>query len=356
MDLSSFSASYLEAKTRFREALIRAGGELRAYPIDLGTGEDLTIDVGLLGPAGSVSAVVVSSGCHGVEGFFGSATQLQWLKNVSDRTTGLDRRVVLIHAINPFGFAHIRRFNEDNVDLNRNFLRNIADYQGSPAGYESLDGFLNPKSAPSLFEPFRIKSLWNIWRRGLPALKASIAGGQYEFPRGLFFGGKGPCRSTKIIQEHFDSWISPARDVVHIDLHSGLGKSGSVKLLLIDHVNSESHRWFEKTFGRESIQPVTETDGVAYPVCGILGEWIRSQMGVRSYRFAGAEYGTHDIIRVLGAVRRENRCHWYCDTNSNAAKAAKAELLECFCPAAPEWRRQVLVSGVDIIEKCISHM
>src|SRR5690606_39367139 len=32
-----------------------------------------------------------------------------------------DTAVLLIHAINPYGFSHIRRVNEDNIDLNRNF-------------------------------------------------------------------------------------------------------------------------------------------------------------------------------------------------------------------------------------------
>jgi hypothetical protein len=30
--------------------------------------------------------------------------------------------IVFVHALNPFGFKHHRRVNEDNVDLNRNFL------------------------------------------------------------------------------------------------------------------------------------------------------------------------------------------------------------------------------------------
>ena len=38
--------------------------------------------------------------------------------------------VVLIHAINPFGYAWHRRFNENNVDINRNFLLAEEAYVG----------------------------------------------------------------------------------------------------------------------------------------------------------------------------------------------------------------------------------
>lgn len=30
--------------------------------------------------------------------------------------------IVLVHAVNPFGFLNNRRWNENGVDLNRNFL------------------------------------------------------------------------------------------------------------------------------------------------------------------------------------------------------------------------------------------
>ena len=58
-------------------------------------------------------------------------------------------RYVLIHGVNPFGFSNLRRCNEDNVDVNRNFLESGDDYMGAPDGYAGLDSFLNPESPPS---------------------------------------------------------------------------------------------------------------------------------------------------------------------------------------------------------------
>ena len=63
---------------------------------------------------------------HGVEALFGSAVQLAFMEQADGRLAASGGSgVVLIHAINPFGFAWRRRFNENNVDLNRNFL--LAD-------------------------------------------------------------------------------------------------------------------------------------------------------------------------------------------------------------------------------------
>ena len=57
------------------------------------------------------------------ENVVGSAVQLAWLSQ-RHRTLSVpeDAAIVLVHALNPFGFAWRRRWNENKVDLNRNFL------------------------------------------------------------------------------------------------------------------------------------------------------------------------------------------------------------------------------------------
>ena len=37
---------------------------------------------------------------------------------------------------------------------------------------------------------FALRAGWLILREGMPSLKQSVVGGQYEYPKGLFFGGK----------------------------------------------------------------------------------------------------------------------------------------------------------------------
>lgn len=222
-----YSPNYAAARRRFRDLALAANARIEQHPINILGREhgSLTIDVAIIGCDEPSWSVVLSSGIHGIEGFFGSALQCTWLEQLTTKGITLENgNIVLIHAVNPYGFESLRRTNEHNVDLNRNFLMSHEDYHGAPNGYETLNGFLNPSSPPSSFEPFLLKALWKLWRMGLPALKNSIAGGQYEFPRGLFFGGHGREQSTVIIQDGIERWIVGARDIVHLDFHSGLGQ------------------------------------------------------------------------------------------------------------------------------------
>lgn len=352
MGQNFFSRTYADARRRFMDAATKAGAELTSYKIDAESDEQLFIDVAVLS-GNQDSAIVVSSGVHGVEGFFGSAVQLARLDNVNARTSGRDVRWVFIHGVNPFGFSKLRRFNEHNVDLNRNFLASNDDYAGVPFGYAGLNRFLNPESAPSRFEPFKLKAIWNIWRMGLPALKEAVAGGQYEYPRGLFFGGKEACQSTRIVQQNFESWIGSSENIVHIDFHSGLGEFGKYRLLLIEPPDSEYYSWYADVFGPECIEALTQPEGIAYTASGVLGEWIQTKLSGRNYRFVAAEFGTYDVIRVLGAIRAENRAHFHSSSSSSDYQQAKAELLECFCPKDATWRDQVIESGLRIMDQSI---
>ena len=127
----AYSSDYDSARQRFRVGAAAAGAKLSAHPVSA-TGFDtgaLTIDVAELGGEPNGPVVVLSSGLHGVEGFFGSAIQLETLARF--RRGGLElgsTRILLVHALNPYGFATLRRTSQENVDLNRNFLATDQSY------------------------------------------------------------------------------------------------------------------------------------------------------------------------------------------------------------------------------------
>lgn len=348
MSESPFSRDYPEARRRFIEAADAAGAVLRAHQF-VGR-DDLTIDVATIGPPDR-PAILVTSGLHGVEGFFGSAIQLELLRSLQ-RQRADDVRYVLVHALNPYGFDEVRRFNENNVDLNRNFLLDGQTYSGHPDGYAELDAFLNPQSPPSPFEPFRLKALWRIWTNGLQKLKNCVAGGQYDFPKGIFFGGSEASETMQIVRDHCEEWIGDAERIVHLDFHSGLGAFGEFVLLLTEPADSPLCDWYSSTFGATPIEPrlaTDEDDGTSYSAQGVFGEWMQGRLNSRHYRFAAAEVGTYGVIRVLGAVRNENRAHHHAARESRAFERAKRELLECFCPKSPRWRSEVVERGLDLV-------
>jgi hypothetical protein len=317
------------------------------YPIR--DGSDLTIDVALFD--GTVeSTLVVSSGVHGVEGPFGSAVQLAWLDRFRQQGRASGVGLVFIHAVNPFGFAHHRRWNEDNVDLNRNFLDEVEDYAGAPSGYVRVQSLLNPETIPSRTEPFRLKAAWTVLRFGLPVIKQAIASGQYEYPKGLFFGGKQACASTLLLRDHIDSWVGDASQIVHLDLHTGLGRFADYRLLLDGDAGPEEAEWFASVFGEQLVERFT-ADGTAYRARGTLGRSLTHQLRKRRYRFATVEFGTYGLVRVLAALRAENRVHHYA-SDRNRFAWVENELRECFCPKSLRWRRAVVDKSMTILDRC----
>lgn len=351
--LGAFSVDYFAARQRFREAAARLGWQLEAHPIATAgpNGEELSIDVGYSSGGESENVLVVSSGLHGVEGFFGSAVQLALLQHwVSADPPPI--KCVFLHALNPYGFAWLRRFDEHNVDLNRNFLLPGEKFQGAPEGYAQLDAFLNPRRPPSRWEPFSIKALWLIAKRGMPALRQAVASGQYEFPRGLFFGGDGPSELQPLLDDNLSRWLHGSRRVVHLDFHTGLGRMGECKLLIDYALSDRQRNWLADRFGADAFE-ACDPGGVAYDARGGFGRWCVSRHLAPEYLFACAEFGTYRPVKVLAGLRAENQAHHWGAASSAGTRQAKERLQELFCPAATRWRVQVIERSLELIAQAL---
>ncbi|MCA9535463.1 MAG: DUF2817 domain-containing protein [Myxococcales bacterium] len=352
-----FSSDYLASRTRFRAAAEAAGFALQAYGIGHKgpRGEDLTLDVAVRGAANPERVVIVSSGTHGIEGFFGAAVQTAALEGElgAGWEPPADTRVVFIHAINPYGFAHIRRVNEDNIDLNRNFVKSSGKYAGAPEDYARLDDLLNPQSAPTALDPFLAKAGVQLAKHGFNALKNAIAQGQYEFPRGLFFGGKGPSKSLTLLAELLPPLVGSAKRVVHLDFHTGMGKWGTY-VLAVDFPNdSERVRRLRREFGHEAVQGL-DPSGVLYEINGSLGGWLQDQFPEVEYDCMLAEYGTHNVIEVLSAMREENRAHHHCAPGSAAHQKAKQRFKEAFFPESRAWQTSAVRDSLKIVRQALA--
>ena len=352
-----FASDYLASRTRFRAAAEAAGFELRAYPIGLTgpRGEELTVDFAVQGDPGAKRVVVVSSGTHGIEGFYGGAVQTAVLEN--ELAKGWKRpagtRVVFVHAVNPYGFAYIRLVNEDNIDLNRNFVKSARTYSGAPEDYARLDDLLNPVSPPTAMDPFLARAGVQLAKHGFKALKNAIAQGQYEFPKGLFFGGKGPSKSLRILAEALPPLVQGAERVVHLDFHTGMGKWGTY-VLAVDFPNdSPRTERLRREFGDKAVQGL-DPNGVLYEINGSLGGWLQDQFPGLEYDCMLAEYGTHHVIEVLTAMREENRAHQYASHGSAIHLAAKRRFKEAFCPESRAWQADSVRDGRKLVRQALA--
>jgi hypothetical protein len=374
-DADHFSADYRTARARFRTAAAGRGAATEAFSTAAGTA-DLTIDAAVLGTDRPRRLLIVTSGLHGVECFFGSAVQLALFADTltTYRLPG-GAAIVLLHALCPFGFDQLRRTNEDNVDLNRNFLKPGEKYTGSPPGYADLEPLLNPARPPSRWDLFAPRLYLTGIIRGNRAVRSAIAGGQYEYSRGLFYGGSGPAATHRILAEQLPRWTDSAERIVHVDFHTGLGRWATYKVLTARGENDPATGTLRSWFG-----PAVEAAGTgptAYKNRGGIDEWLEDRLADRECYSVCAEFGTYGPLAVLSALRAENQAHHWAKTSERpepdaparetgslagalgsgwkggTVGLAKRRLCEVFAPKERDWRRAVVRQGVAIVRQAL---
>jgi hypothetical protein len=350
-----FPTDYADSRRRFVASATGAGLSLTTYahPTERGpAGEELACDVARFGPMAPRAILLISSGTHGVEGFCGSGCQAALLHEGILRSFPADVAVVLVHAINPYGFAHLRRGNEDNVDLNRNFIDHGQDYP-NPA-YDEIHGWLIPDDWDG---PARARADAEIARyietRGMRAFQVALSSGQYAHADGLFYGGRRPVWSNttwrRVLREH----CSQTDRVVAIDLHTGLGPSGVGESVCVTD-EAEFHR-AQDLFGN-TVSWTGGGDSVSAQIGGSLVHGAHEELGAGRLTMIGLEYGTHPIPVTLEALRAET---WLCargDVDTAQGQRIKQALRAAFYVDTPEWKRAVVEQLFSLVERVRSRM
>ena len=352
--ISMFADTYDQARAQFLAAAIHSDARRSTFTIAARgpQGEELAIDTARVGSERPHTLVLLTSGVHGVEGYAGSALQQLWLARFAhDLPPNVS--VLLVHAVNPFGFAHGRRVNENNVDLNRNAL---TDFPGpTNAGYARVNRWLNPTTPVPVLDDFLLRGLWYRLRDGKPALQQAIAGGQYHFPQGLFYGGDNTQESLRIIAGILgDAGLQSAHTVLHIDLHTGLGKRGSYEMLLDYAPDSAPFTAFTRWFDPAHVVSDHAAGAANYVAHGMLTQLIeRTFSAARTYTTV-VDFGTVTSTRILKALRTENRLHHHGCADASRALRVRAKLRNAFYPPDLAWRDSILAHGHDIFTRLSS--
>ena len=337
-----FSESYAEARPKFCNAAAAVGGALRSWfnPKARGpAGELLFLDTARFGPVDAANMLVLIAGTHGVEGHCGSGAQIAWLRNGGPAKLPRDTGALLVHAINPYGFAWSRRVTEDNVDLNRNFVDHDKAYPQN-TGYEALAAAILPEewNDASLAETNRVFEGY-AQKHGAFGLQGAISGGQYGHPDGIFFGGHAPTWSNRTIRAIAREELSRARRIGVIDFHTGLGPFGHGELICAVAPSAKSFQraksWYPEMTSPES---GTSTSAV---VVGVMTDAFPQELPDAEVTSIAIEYGTYSVTEVLGAVRADNWLHQRGDLASTQGKAIKADIKERFFPSGDKWRDMV---------------
>ncbi|HEX6980281.1 MAG TPA: M14 family metallopeptidase [Alphaproteobacteria bacterium] len=349
-----FPRDYADARARFLEAARDAGATVTSYqnPLRGPGGERLFTDVGWWGPADAERVFMTISATHGVEGFCGALCQIAWFAEGLVRELPRGIALAAVHAINPHGFAWLRRVTEDNVDLNRNFVDHTKPYPVN-AGYEALADAIAPAEwTPASRAAAQAKLDAYAARHGAKALQAAISSGQYSHPLGIFFGGHAPTWSHRTLLAILDRFCARARHVAVLDFHTGLGPYGYGEIIGALPAKSEGFRRIQEWLSGEATSPDLG-DSSSAPLYGINQPGMAARVPHAAFSGIALEYGVRPLDETLNALRADNWLHAHGDLDSAQAREIKAEMRRVFYGDTDAWKAMVWERAVDVTRRML---
>jgi len=341
-----FAQSYAQARGKFLAAAEAAGLAVRshAHPLRGRDGEALAMDVARFGPADAPAVLLVSSACHGVEGFCGSGVQNALLADADFHAaaSAAGVAVLYIHALNPHGFSWWRRTTHENVDLNRNW-QDFSQPLPENRDYDDLAHLLVPPTWPPSDE-VRASIDAFVERRGAMALQTAISGGQYKHPEGLFYGGRNPTWSRQTLGQVLDEHGRRCARLGWIDVHTGLGPNGLGERI---HANRDdatalarARAWWGA--GVTSIHDGTSTSAV---ITGMIWGAVYAHCAQAEYTGIAMEYGTEPVRTVTDALRADQWLEVHPEASAEQRRALKQQIRDAFYTDTDAWKQRIVEQG-----------
>lgn len=355
-----FSDSYREGREKFLTACRQAGLAVHSHThptLEGPSGEDLCMDTVWIGPAGAARVLIFSCGTHGLEAAAGSATMLRWLDMNGSGKLPDDMAVLLVHAVNPYGWAWAQRGNEDGIDLNRNFLTFVPPLPANPA-YDDIHPLLlkagvNEQGLDAFASSFQELTA----DKGLNYALTGITSGQYDYPDGLSFGGNAQSWSCQTLYQVARTHLSRARKILHIDWHTGIGAYGKAHFILDEPKGSPAYGLLSSWWPDHDIHCDDIVDGVSITYNGLLVVGLRHEISTFSDAEVAnvtIEWGTYEVHAMLQALVMDNwRAHHAAGADPALAEEVRTRLIERFYPQAEDWRRAVLTASEPIYDQAI---
>jgi hypothetical protein len=338
-----FSSTYVQARERFRVAARARGSFLETFPIDaLGArGEDLSTDVALIAGSGARSLLVITSATHGAEGFCGSACQLALLDDEALLAWAAEAGValLLIHAINPFGFSWISRTNEHNIDLNRN-AQSFENPLPENPDYANLHSLLVPSVWPPTVENRQAITDY-IEQHGRTRYRDAVSRGQYVFSDGIFFGGNESSQSLRTLWNVLKTYGRGYADIGWIDVHTGLGPYGYGEKIFAGRPDLKEVARARRWWGQDIAVPFAGTSTSAN-VTGHLASVIYSACPDARHTLMGLEFGTVPFEAMVDALRGEAWLRVHPGAPPELAQSIRQTLLGAFYCDHDVWKGMVL--------------
>ncbi|MCW5652896.1 M14 family metallopeptidase [Hydrogenophaga sp.] len=345
-----FSASYAQARVRFLEGAAAAGMAISSHnhPLPGRDGETLAMDVALDGAPDAQRLLIVSSACHGVEGYCGTGVQVfaahdaEWREHA--RAAGV--AVLYIHALNPHGFSWMRRVTNENVDLNRNF-QDFSQPLPVNAAYAELHGLLLPAQwPPGADNQAAIQSY--VQTHGLQRFQAAVTQGQHAYPDGLFFGGTAPTWSNQTLRQVLRRHGRSARHLAWIDLHTGLGECGVGERIFAcrddDKALARARAWWGGG-GQTPVTSIYDGSSTSALLTGLMWCAAYEECPQAEYTGIAMEYGTVPVTEVIDALRADHWLHLHPEAPPAQRAEIKQRILAAFYVDTDEWKARIVAQA-----------
>ena len=351
-------AHFLDTVKAFEDAGVEY--ELDSYEIDYEDG--LYIDsLYIPSKEEQTNLVVLTTGVHGMEGYIGSVMLDVFWQEVYPDLDKNDTGILVIANVNPYGMKYHRRYNENNVDLNRNFIIDWNDWDMSVnKEYPKVESLLSPKkSMKNAFwheVGFYGSLVKNVVSEGANTISDALLGGQYEYPQGVYFGGLGDQESTTYLKGVFEKTLQGAyENIVHIDVHSGYGPR--YNMVIFNSVYETMNEAETKAlFGYDNV--ISYDSESFYATTGDTTDFyyrLKDKMGADTELFSTCfEFGTIgdsflDSVISMKYTVEENQNHWYPTKNKTMQEIVKERYQELFYPTEKEWREKTVA---DFAQAC----
>jgi predicted deacylase len=355
-----YSEDYAEAQQKFRQHASEQRGHSRyrefTYAENGPCGETLSTAVTWLGDIDAPRVLVLQSATHGVEGFAGSAIQLDTLQSLTEEQLPAGVAILYIHALNAHGFAWLRRVNEDGIDLNRNFI-DFSQPLPENAGYAELAQYVLPESR-SDWEKATRKLDEYAAQHGQQALELAISGGQYQFADGLFYGGTKASQSRRNLEQVIaDFELQKRQRVAVIDIHTGLGPFGYGEVIC-DHPPASTGVRLAKQWYGDSVTEPALGSSTSVPKLGLI-DYLWHQLLGENVCFVTLEFGTYSIAEMFEVLRhdhfihRNKLAHAAFDWEAGETRQVKQAIRRIFYPGTADWQEMVLMRGRQCVRQAL---
>lgn len=343
-----FPTSYQEGRHQFLAAAKDIGAEIWSFEHPLSSeSAPIFTDVAVTSRKNSDRTLIIQSGTHGIEGLAGSGIQIGLMRSW-DFLKAVD--VILIHALNPWGFLHGRRVDEHNVDVNRNFVDHTQCYPENSV-YDALSDVIALRSV-SAVQAIRTagRIAASSVRYGFGTVRSAISGGQYKHPEGLFFGGKSESWSNRILRRILEEVVGAPSQVVFIDLHTGLGRPRQCEIILNI---AEDHAAFQRarSWWGKCVKSTKAKGSVSGDLRGSIKVALPDLMTKSEVTAVTLELGTIGTLKVFKAMQLENWLYHYGNgrCGGDVSESIRTRFSEAFFPVSESWKVWAFASARSVI-------